>query len=140
VAAVALFDNDAAGREALATAQKLRLPRNISPLCLPDIELARAYPTIGPQGAHTVDVNGTAASIELYLGRHNLTDPAGGLLPVRWKAYMDKMGTYQGEVSGKADIQQRFEEDIKIRTDPVAARAAYPELVSVWQAIFAALR
>lgn len=136
---VALFDNDTAGREALARAQSLRLPRNITTLCLPDIELARAYPTIGPQGAHTVDINGTAASIELYLGRRNLTVD-GDLLPVRWGGYVDKMKAYQGEVQGKTDIVKRFVTDLETHADPIEAQAAFPELLSVWQAVFAALR
>jgi hypothetical protein len=128
---VALFDNDTAGRESLNSA--LRLPPNITALKLPDIALAKAYPTIGPQGEHVMDVNGRAASIELYLGKHNLTCPKGNLIPVKW-------GGYQGAIEGKVDIVKRFESDLKSKETPDQAQAAYPELVAVWQHIFAAIR
>ncbi len=79
---LAIFDNDAAGRSAFKTASDLTLPANIKCTLLPDTDLARDYPTIGPQGKHSVDVNGKAGSIELYLGRHNLTRQDGTLSPV----------------------------------------------------------
>ena len=34
-------------------------------VALPDIEVPRTYPRVGPRGAHLVDVNGKAATIEL---------------------------------------------------------------------------
>lgn len=64
---VAIFDNDAVGKDACEKAATLPLPSNIKLLRLPDIELAKSYPSVGPQGKHMVDVNGKAASIELYL-------------------------------------------------------------------------
>ena len=58
---LAIFDNDAAGRSAFKLASDLTLPANIKCTMLPDIGLARTYPTIGPQGEHSVDVNGPCA-------------------------------------------------------------------------------
>ena len=61
---LAVFDNDAAGLEACTTAEGLDLPDNINVTMLPDIEIARSYPTLGPQGMHKIDVNGTAVSVD----------------------------------------------------------------------------
>jgi HEPN superfamily Toprim-like protein len=68
---LAIFDNDAVGLEAVNATISLSLPDHIKVTRLPDIELARSYPTLGPQGRHPVDVNGKAVGIELFLGRHN---------------------------------------------------------------------
>src|SRR5262249_41090263 len=81
---VPVFDNDTAGRSEFVVAKSLPLPPNIKVVRLPDIDLARNYPTVGPQGAHEVDVNGTAAGVEMYLGRQNLAIADGTLTPVRW--------------------------------------------------------
>ena len=137
---VVLFDNDTAGLEALKRAQALKLPSNIKVLRLPDIKLARKYPTVGPQGTRIVNVNGTAASVELYLGRQNLIGRDGRLFPIRWRGYVDKMKAYQGEIEGKADILRRFEKDLKQQKTPAAARKAFPELVAVWELVFGVLR
>jgi hypothetical protein len=112
------------------------LPQNISVMTLPDIELAKKYPTIGPQGEGIANVNGRAASIELYLGRASLVDANGNLRPVRWTGYVPPFNAYQGEVEGKADIRAAFLRGIVIAASAQAARNAHPELVSVWQAIF----
>jgi len=130
-----IFDNDTIGREAYNRARALPLPSNVSVLLLPDIELARHYPSLGPQGAHIVDVNGTAASIELYLGRHSLTRSSGDLTPIRWRGYVDKLGSYQGELDDKSAITQRFDESLSEMRSPEAARAAFPELALLWSKI-----
>jgi hypothetical protein len=116
------------------------LPSNIKVLRLPDIELAKSYPTIGPQGEHLVDVNGKAAGIELYLGKQNLISTEGMLTRVRWRGYSDKMAAYQGELEGKADIVKRFEIDLRKKRTPLEAQAAFPELTATWEMIFGALR
>jgi hypothetical protein len=45
---IAIFDNDAAGHEALTSLKRIALPSNIRAITLPDLEFARDYPTIGP--------------------------------------------------------------------------------------------
>ena len=104
---VAVFDNDAAGLTAYRQARSLRLPDNMTCIHLPDIELARAYPTIGPQGRHDADINGRACGIELYLGRNALSSN-GALRPVRWTGYDQSSDTYQGEVDEKEAVQNAF--------------------------------
>ena len=106
---------------------------------LPDIELARAYPTVGPQGFHLVDVNGQAAGIELYLGRAALS-VKGELRSVRWTGYNQSARAYQGEVESKTDVESAFLKQVETFGNAPDARTAFPELASVWEAIFAAVQ
>lgn len=135
---IAVFDNDTVGGAALAAARRLSLPENMILLGLPTIELAKEYPTVGPQGSHSLDVNGAAGSIELYLGREALTGPDCELRPVRWKGYVAEADAYQGEVEGKTEVEQRFFSRLSSYGDAAEARASHPELVAIWQTIFAA--
>ncbi len=132
---VAIFDNDTAGLQAYRQASDLNLKGNMILLPLPDIELAKSYPTIGPQGSHIVDVNGKAASIELYLGRTALSVD-GELRPVRWTGYNEIANSYQGAVEGKNRVCQQFLRELDSFSQASDARSAFPELVSVWEAIF----
>ena len=135
---VAVFDNDAVGLQAFRQAKALNLPANMIVVRLPDTELARAYPTIGPQGRHAMDVNGQAAAIELYLGRTALTRGCE-LRPVRWAGYVQGAASYQGEVEGKGEVEALFLEELGRLTDPAELSAAYPELRGVWEGIFDAV-
>jgi hypothetical protein len=134
---IVIFDNDVAGREAARQLSKLKLPPNFTILTLPDIELARAYETIGPEGEHVADVNGRAGAIELYLGKHSLTLASGRLSPVRWTSFDRGAKQYQGEVEDKPQIHDRFRREIAVERTPEEARRAFPELVQVWDLIFA---
>jgi hypothetical protein len=66
---IALFDNDTAAGEALRSLALIAIPENIKIMRLPDIELARNYPTLGPNGIARSDINGLACAVELYLGQ-----------------------------------------------------------------------
>jgi len=132
---VAVFDNDAAGLSAYSQARSLNLPDNMACIHLPDIELGRSYPTIGPQGSHEADINGRACGIELYLGRVALS--SNGLLrPVRWTGYDKVTDTYQGEVDEKDAVQEAFL--ATMRSDSGDVDNDYPEMLLVWQAILQA--
>ena len=135
---VAIFDNDTVGLRAHRQAQHVGLPENVIVLRLPDIDIAREYPTVGPQGFHTVDVNGQAASIELYLGRAALTNN-GQLRRVRWTNYEKAADSYQGEVESKDDVKRSFFRDLDAYVRSSDARDAFPELAKVWATIFAAV-
>jgi hypothetical protein len=137
---LAVFDNDAAGLEAFNAAQSLFLPDHIAVTRLPDIELGRSYPTLGPQGTHDVDVNGKAVSIELFLGRHNLTQEDGTLIPIVWSNYLNKVQLYQGAIQDKSAALARFLEDTETHDESVNYRARYPELVALWEHIFTVLK
>lgn len=103
---IALFDNDTAAYSAI---QNLRanIPSNIKITNYPNIELAKAYPTLGPNGLSKQNINGLACGIELYLGIDVLINN-GELTPIQWKGYNEGLGRYQGEILHKSAIQKKF--------------------------------
>jgi hypothetical protein len=108
---IAVFDNDTAGQEAIHSLRNVKLPGNLCALKLPDLKRLRKYPTIGLSRPISMNVNGLAASIELYLGDDVLREN-GKLAPVKWSAYNPLVGKYQGEVLGKDKIHKRFKEKL----------------------------
>jgi hypothetical protein len=132
---VAVFDNDAAGRAAYTQARSLNLPGNMTCIHLPDIELGRAYPTIGPQGLHKADVNGRACGIEMYLGIAALSS-TGRLRPVRWTGYDKATDTYHGEVDEKESVQEAFLTAMHV--GGIDSANDYPEMQQVWEMILGA--
>ena len=92
-----------------------KLPGNIRVIRYPPLDLASSYPTLGPptidspQGPLSLeDVNGSAGSIELYLGKDVLTREDGTLRPVQWKSPKSGMARNQGEVIEKKLIHASF--------------------------------
>lgn len=129
---IAVFDNDTAAEAAIRSLRNVRLPKNIRILRLPEVTALREYPTIGPSGSAVMNVNGIAASIELYLGADVLSEDDGPLAPVQWTGYEATLGAYQGEVLFKDKIQERFRNRLKAcfadrslidRTDWIGIRA-----------------
>ncbi|GAA0546462.1 hypothetical protein GCM10010172_30170 [Paractinoplanes ferrugineus] len=114
---VAVYDNDLQGRQALAELQQHVLPAGVVAACYPDLDLARSYPAYGLPGTGdenriaATNVNGTAASLELYLGRDSLTAPDGSLYPVKWKL-KSQDGVYQGVVDHKGTVQDHFKRKV----------------------------
>jgi hypothetical protein len=123
---VAVFDNDAAAADVLRTIGSLKLPDQIQIIRYPDLELAKSYPTLGPPTADLpegsisfANINGLAASIELYLGADVLTSSKNELHPVQWKSFLPGIGRYQGEVTNKELIHKAFRAKHKsISRDP----------------------
>ena len=105
---LALFDNDTAAKASLSSLNTDSLPSNIAVHHYPAIPIASNYPTIGPAGKARMDVNGTAGSIELYLGQDVLRDAEGLLSPVRWTGYDRGIREYQGEMLDKQVVLGRF--------------------------------
>ena len=110
---LALFDNDTAAKEALRNFDSNLLPENIVLRYYPDLDIAENYPTVGPTGRETMNINGLAGGMELYLGREVLVDDTGELTPVQWTGYSRSVGTYQGEIMNKMDVQNRFREKLE---------------------------
>lgn len=139
---IAVFDNDSAARDAMRTLAQLRLPPNISVLKYPDIELLRSYPTLGPSGESRLDVNGLAASMELYFGEDVLTRPDGSLSPVQWKGYIEGVASYQGEVVGKSAVQAAFLRKLAAAQDDQSAQSAqdWSGMDAILQTIFGAFK
>lgn len=136
---IALFDNDTAAHEARCSLDSISLPHNIAVLYYPDLEPLRHYPTLGPGGVTNLDVNGLAASIELYLGEDVLSE-GGEVTPVQWKGFSDRLGKYQGEVMHKARLQSLFQRKLERCKASVDAmnRTDWSGLQSIWAAIFSA--
>jgi hypothetical protein len=91
------------------------LPANIAIRQLPNLDFLKDYPTIGPSGAVRLDVNGLAASIELYLGEDVLKIDGENLSAVQWTGYDKEMNQYQGEVLEKTHLHARFKEKILLQ-------------------------
>jgi hypothetical protein len=110
---IALFDNDTAGLKEMKQLTKLKIPENIKVLHYPNLELAKNYPTIGPNGENRMNVNGIACSIEMYLGKDVLKSKKNDYIPIELKGHEKSMNEYQGEISEKNLVQRRFEKKIK---------------------------
>lgn len=110
---VAVFDNDTAAHAALRGLQKAEISKNIKIFTLPDIQVLDNYPTIGPSGMVSMNVNGLAGSIEPYLGKNVLRDDDGNYYPIQWKGYDSTLKKYQGEIIEKGLVQKKFEEQLK---------------------------
>lgn len=111
---IALLDNDTAAHEAKRGLDAIDLPSNITVMHYPNFDLLRTYPTLGPGGLELLDVNGLAASIELYLGEDVLRTEHNTLIPVQWKGYNSTLRKYQGEVLHKEKIHDAFQKKFKL--------------------------
>lgn len=115
---IVLLDNDTAAREALRSIRHFQIPKHFAVDRYPDIDLARNYPSEGPTGQHTTDVNGRACSIEMYLGADVLTDPDTGVLrPIVWGSRSRAVDEYQGEVTNKSAVQRAFRAKLQAARD-----------------------
>lgn len=137
---IALFDNDTAAHEARRVLDSISLPPNIAVRAYPELELLRAYPTLGPGGLTSLNVNGLAASIELYLGEDVLGGGKDTLAPVQWKGYSEVLKQYQGEVMGKSYLLAMFHDKAaRCRADPKEVRATdWSGLDAILRVIFCA--
>lgn len=109
---IAIFDNDSAAIQEMDNLKNIRFPNNIKILKYPDIDLAKDYPTIGPTGLQYLNINGLAASIELYLGKDILKD-GKEYIPIQWVGFLEKVGKYQGSILKKSIVQERFRNKVK---------------------------
>jgi hypothetical protein len=136
---IALFDNDAAGRAEFEHLGAIgALPKNIKTMLLPNIEIAQSYPTIGPEGQRIMDINGSACSIELFLGRDSLVDQNERLQPVVWSGFHKQARRYQGAIENKEHVVKRFFKRMKKGGAPEDLRKELPELDLLLNQIFCA--
>jgi hypothetical protein len=127
---VAVFDNDTAAAEALRGLDQDSLAPHIEVLRYPNLKLAEGYPTLGPPGPESpagsvslTNINGLAASIELYLGIDVLTQDNGQLCPVQWTSYSTALRQYHGQITNKRNIQNKFRSKYRLAMeDPAAIR------------------
>jgi 5S rRNA maturation endonuclease (ribonuclease M5) len=131
---IVLFDNDTTGIMEMKKLNSVQMGNNFQILKLPDLKLAKNYPTIGPTGIKKMNVNGLACGIEMYLGKETLTKD-GSLLPIHWKSYNDKERKYQGEISEKGLVQDTFRQKIKSNLD-----ADFSDIDLVLKSVFKAFQ
>ncbi len=134
---VAIFNNDTAGLAAYQQAKLLDLPPNFTCIHLPNIKLAKSYPTVGRHGIQNEDINGKAGSIELYLGRQALTSD-GALRAVQWADDDNKTNTRQGEIKEIEAVREAFL--LRMRLKSKVREKDYPELMKVWKIILKAVK
>lgn len=109
---IAVFDNDTAARSALRGLAKASVSKNIKIITLPNLPVLEDYPTLGPSGMVSMDVNGLSGSIEPYLGADCLESEDGSLYPVKWTGLDAGIQEYQGEMTSKDKIQKKFKEKL----------------------------
>lgn len=109
---VAVFDNDTAAHAALKGLRKAKISKNIKIFMLPNIDILNDYPTIGPNGMISMNVNGLAGSIEPYLGKECLVDSEGAYYPIQWTGLDTGLKKYQGEITEKDKVQKNFKEKL----------------------------
>ena len=135
---VAVVDNDTAAASAFKALDRRRLPPNVTIVRLPELKFLERYPTLGPDGMVELDVNGRAASIELYLGMDVLDPDGRGSAPIQWTGYDRALGQYQGEVLEKRELHKRFKRKLAVHSG--VPGTDWDPLREVWKVIFAAFR
>lgn len=98
---IVLFDNDAEGGATHKRCSELSLPPNMRVLKLPDLPEFEAFPTVGPTGEATANINGKGAAIECYLD----LGPGG---KVRWGGFNSEAQAYQGALIDKQRAMRTF--------------------------------
>lgn len=146
---VAVFDNDAAAADCLRVFDAVNLPKQVQVIRYPDFEFGCSYPTLGPPTATSpegsialANVNGLAASIELYLGSDALKGPDGALYPIQWKSFLAGIGRYQGEVIHKDLIHKAFRAKYRAASDDpgLVAKQDWQDLRLVLESILRAAK
>nr|WP_067294082.1 HEPN/Toprim-associated domain-containing protein [Marinobacterium profundum] len=102
---VFVFDNDAEGLDAHQRLSALTLPGNMREIMLPELEDFRAFPSQGPEGLGTSDINQRGAAIECYLDLDVGHHPPAKVL---WTNYKKNLGTYQGALEHKDFYSKEF--------------------------------
>ena len=137
---IALYDNDSAGLAEMKLLEGIKMPDNFRVMTLPNVEFAKEYPTLGPNGLEKANINGRACSIELFLGQDILIDE-NGLIPIHWKGYNEKVETYQGEIMHKRMIQDHFWAKMKTaKQSDILEQEAWKEMKMLLNAIFTAFQ
>jgi hypothetical protein len=131
---IVLFDNDTTGIMEMNKLKSVQMADNFKILKLPDLQLAKKYPTIGPTGIKKMNVNGLACGIEMYLGEDTLTKD-GQFIPVHWRAYNEKEKKYQGDISEKSFVQDTFRQKLKSNSN-----GDFSDLDNVLKVIFRAFQ
>lgn len=114
---VFLFDNDAEGWFAYEKVRRMRLPKNMRTLVLPDMPDFRQFRCVGPHGEVQGDINRRAAGIECYLDLRLKNRPPA---KVRWTNFREAQGVYQGSLEHKETYMRSF---LRAKPEAIASEA-----------------
>lgn len=133
---IAVLDNDTAAHEARRVLKEVKLSDNVVVIHYPDRAWFREYPTQGPTGNVSSDVNGKAASIELYLGRDMLAID-GHLRPIQLAGYSQSMRAFQGELLDKSGVIKKWKVKAGLALADRSSIVAedWDDLRAVWEQI-----
>lgn len=134
---IAIYDNDSAGKGELINLSNISIPENFRIMCLPNLDFANHYPTLGPSGKEYMDINGKACSIELFLGRDVLTE-CSELIPIQWKGFNEQTQTYQGEIMKKSLIQDNFRKKVCQSLSGIIDKTLWQDMINLLNTIFQA--
>jgi hypothetical protein len=79
-------------------------------------------------------------SIELFLGRHNISKEDGSLIPVVWSNYVKSVGVYQDAMEDKQGPLTKSLQNTEQDGSSLDYCARFPELVILWDHIFDLLK
>ncbi|WP_147614170.1 HEPN/Toprim-associated domain-containing protein [Treponema pectinovorum] len=134
---IAIFDNDSAAQDAIRVLKSENIPKNIRYTKYPDIPYLNKYPTIGPMGKQQMNINGRAASIEMYMG-DDILKKAEEAFPVQWTGYLKSINSYQGGIIDKGKAQEAFRRKIKTckRSENEKTKADWSGIKAIWNHIY----
>jgi hypothetical protein len=98
---IVIFDNDSQGTVSFNNCQRFNTPSNMRIIKLPDLKEFESFNSVGPNGEHQANINGTGAAIECYLD-------TGENPIVRWNNFEPLLQTYQGELVMKDKFKREF--------------------------------
>ena len=132
-----LYDNDLEGVNAHAKLLASGLPHHVIAMTLPDLEWLRSYPVKfkGADGVFLRDINGRAATIEMFAGKHNLINK-GVLPPVETKVSDPKVDKFQGQIlTAKGRAQKNFRKDLNGSHPSDFLKDIHQDIQALWNEI-----
>lgn len=134
---VALFDNDGVGLDEMERLSKTALPPNIAVFSYPDYDALKAYPVREEGECIHQNVNGIAASIELYMGDDVLRSGGGEPFPVA--CITSNGGRPHGSISASAKRAVKKAYGAKLRSATRSGDLSYGDwsgLEAILQSVF----
>ena len=100
-----IFDNDLEGVSNFKKVRKLKLPKNMGVMKLPDCEYFENFTTVGVSGESQQNINGRAVAIECFL---DFTKTESSSHRIRWTNYLKDYNDYQGSLENKENYVKPF--------------------------------
>jgi predicted sugar kinase len=108
-----IFDNDVEGQRSVKEIKKLKnIPDNFRFFTYPDLEFAKSYPTLCPNGLINLNINKRAASIEIFQCYESLLDEQNKSQPIQWIKFDESINDFHGVIKNKQLVQTNFKDMI----------------------------